>query len=177
MLRLKSESDYGTPLQLDWNQGAPLLRIHGELNEESRLYDLVRELKAAPGFKRRVVLDLDALEFVNSAGIRAWIRFISGLASEGIAASVRSCPEVMVRQMNMIESARDGLSFESFYAPYFCNGCGHETFVLQKTGEVAVRGLTAVRCERCAAAMGLDDEPTAYMQFLGAAAAGAVGRS
>jgi anti-anti-sigma regulatory factor/DNA-directed RNA polymerase subunit RPC12/RpoP len=152
--------------RMEWNDGTPLFSIAGDLDERTRLHELPGELLAMNGFRRRVTLDLERLEFVNSAGMRNWIKFVAALAETEIAATVRRCPEVMVRQLNMIESARGHLTFESFYAPYLCADCGRELRVLQRAADVEQTGFARVPCPHCPGSQQFDDELLDYTRFL-----------
>lgn len=130
--------------------------------------DLAPLLDGAHG--NTLVVDLADVTFINSLGIRQWMRFISGAQSRGLRLRLRRVSEPMVQQMNMIEAARGGAEIESFYAPYGCDGCGREDTVLldSSTHAALISRSTApaIPCPECNRTMVLHDLPQRYFMFL-----------
>jgi hypothetical protein len=130
--------------------------------------DLLPVLEASAG--GMLVVDLADVTFINSLGIRHWMRFIAAAQQRGLRLRLRRVSEPMVQQMNMIEAARGGAELESFFAPYGCDGCGREDTVLLDTANHAalISRSTApgIPCPECAKIMTLQDLPQRYFMFM-----------
>jgi hypothetical protein len=130
--------------------------------------DLMPVLEASAG--GALIVDLADVTFINSLGIRHWMRFIAGAQARGIRLRLRRVSEPMVQQMNMIEAARGGAEIDSFFAPYGCDGCGREDAVLIDTSNHAalISRSTAppIPCPECSKIMVLQDLPQRYFLFL-----------
>lgn len=69
--------------------------------------------------KTEVILDLELVNFINSCGIREWIKYQEQLDPK-IKLIYRKCPQVIVEQMNIVKGfVKAGGVIESFYAPYY----------------------------------------------------------
>jgi anti-anti-sigma factor len=156
--------DYGPHVAVERSDDTLVLRLSGDLNEKTRLHELI-DTQLRQALRGTVHIDLHAIEFINSAGLRSWIRFVQSLTQQQARAVVERCPEIMVRQMNMIRSARAGLAIASFYAPYVCSDCGGEALRLCDVQEGTPR-LEAPACASCGGTMALDDDVASYTQFL-----------
>src|SRR5262245_53301816 len=97
-----------------------VVAIAGWIDEDSKLLDVLHHAR-----DRRLVLDLGGVLFINSLGVRDWIRLQNTAKRAGIALELHRVAEPLVQQMNMITTARGGRVF-SFFAPYACDACGRE---------------------------------------------------
>lgn len=113
---------------------------------------------------RHVVVDLSAVDRVNSFGVREWIRFLKALQGLGVRCALDGVSVAMVRQMNMIPQARGGAEVRGVFAPYYCSACDDERTLLLASG--ARSAPERAPCPMCGAHMEFDDVPEAYFAFL-----------
>ena len=65
-----------------------------------------------------ITFDLNGLNFINSMGIRDWIKLIQGLAH--VKLKFVLCPKVFIDQLNMVQGfVHNNSQVMSFYVPYF----------------------------------------------------------
>jgi len=86
----------------------------------------------------RLVLDLESVSNINSAGIRLWLQWMNAvrLLNPNVVLSVRACPKSMVDQMNFIRDfVPKATIVESFFVPFYCETCDHSDRVLLVRGE------------------------------------------
>jgi hypothetical protein len=136
--------------------------LAGRIDETAQLAQLVAQLPAGP-----LVIDPEGVTFVNSVGMREWIRFLRG-AREGREVALERVADVLMTQMNLIGELR-GLPIRSFHAQYECRACRAEAQPL--VDAVAHRdaldrlALPTVPCQECGAAMELADFPERYLSI------------
>ena len=140
--------------------------LAGAIDEHARLCDLISRARGG-----RLTLDLDGIRFINSIGVREWIRLQDGAQKAGLRVELRRVPEILVHQLNIVTGARGSAMVTSFYAPYVCDECDHEQPVLLDVTthgrELARKRVPAVACGSCGAQMALADPPDIYLSFLG----------
>lgn len=139
--------------------------LSGAIDETAPLADLLG--RARDG---RLALDLAGVTFINSLGVRAWIRLLAAAQRAGLAVELRRVAEPMVHQLNMIIAARGAARVASFYAPYACDACGREEPRLIDA-HLHARGLAqltppTMSCPGCGADMAFNDFPERYFLFL-----------
>jgi anti-anti-sigma regulatory factor len=136
----------------------------GQLDETAALAEFGARMDG------RLVLDLEKVSFVNSVGVREWIRLLRALDRSGVAVRLRRCSEAMVHQMNMIVEAKGAATVESFFAPYVCEGCGHEASmcvdVAANAAALRAQALPPASCPDCRRPMELNEVPARYLLFL-----------
>ncbi len=144
---------------------ADQLVIAGAIDESAALHELVS--RAHDG---KLVLDLAAVTFINSLGVRDWIRMQAAAQQANIAVQLRRVAEPLVHQLNMIIATRGNAQVASFYAPYACDACGREESLLI---DAIANGPALVRlepppmtCPECGAHMAFNDFPERYFSFL-----------
>ncbi len=141
------------------------LAIGGSIDETSSLGSLPSRARNG-----RLVLDLEAVGFINSLGVRDWIRMQAAAQAGGVAVELRRVAEPLVHQLNMIVATRGTAEVTSFYAPYACDACGREESIL--VDAVTHRQLLTrmqappSTCPECGAAMVFNDFPERYFSFL-----------
>jgi len=123
-----------------------LLIIAGEIDDDTVLTSVVDELRTTP------IIDLGAVTFINSVGVREWVLLLDQLAQRNLKVTLREVSEPMVRQMTMVMEARGSAAVESFYAPYTCALAKLQPPVLP--------------CRSCGADAVFDDFPARYFSFL-----------
>ena len=141
------------------------LALAGAIDEHS---DLLAILDRAQG--GHLALDLSGITFINSLGVRDWIRLQAQAQARGIVVELRRVAEPIVHQLNMIIATRGASRVISFFAPYACDACGREdSLVVDAVANAA--GLAklqapAQKCPECGAQMAFNDFPERYFSFL-----------
>lgn len=137
----------------------------GQIDERSKLVDFVEQLSAG-----QVAINLEKVSFINSVGVREWIRMLRKLDDKQHAVRLRRCSEAMIHQVNMIVEAKGNAEVDSFYAPYQCDECGFESSMCIDVGshEAMLRRMEApqLACPECKAAMEFNEIPERYFLFL-----------
>jgi hypothetical protein len=145
-------------------EGPGVLALAGAIDEHARLGEL---LGCAAG--GRLVLDLAGVTFINSLGVRDWIRLQTAATAGGVAVELRRVAEPLVHQLNMIIATRGSATVRSFFAPYACDACGREEALLLDVAaspELTRLEAPARSCPECHAAMAFNDFPERYFSFL-----------
>lgn len=141
-----------------------VLVISGPIDESARLPELLD--RAASG---RLVLDLGGVTFINSLGVRDWIRMQAAAQRAGVTIELRRVAEPVIHQLNMIIATRGG-RISSFFAPYACDGCGREESMLidaiAHARALAELSPPAMTCVECGSRMAFNDFPERYFSFL-----------
>jgi hypothetical protein len=142
-----------------------VLVLAGAIDETAALPDLVGRAQGG-----RLVLDLAAVTFINSLGVRDWIRLQAAAQRARIAVELRRVAEPLVHQLNMIIATRGAAQITSFYAPYACDRCGREDAMLidavAHAGGLARLSAPPMACPECGSAMAFNDFPERYFLFL-----------
>jgi len=140
--------------------------ITGTIDETAGLPELLGLAR-----EHRLVLDLGGIVFINSLGVRDWIRMQGAARRAGIAVELRRVPEPIIHQLNMIIATRGRARVTSFFAPYACDACGREDSLLIDA-VVHARALArqeppaAMPCADCGGEMAFNDFPERYFSFL-----------
>lgn len=145
-------------------QGDALV-LAGAIDEAAALHELVGRALAG-----RLVLDLAGVTFINSLGVRDWIRMQAAAQHAGIAIELRRVAEPLVHQLNMIIATRGNATVTSFFAPYACDACGREESLLVDAlangPGLAHLQPPPMTCPECSAPMAFNDFPERYFSFL-----------
>jgi hypothetical protein len=145
-------------------QGDALV-LAGSIDETAALHEL--PARARNGV---LVLDLAAITFINSLGVRDWIRMQAAAQKTQLAVELRRVAEPLVHQLNMIIATRGTASVTSFYAPYACDACGREESLLVDAVANAERlsklDPPPMTCPECRSQMAFNDFPERYFSFL-----------
>ena len=151
--------------RLTVNRTADGIALTGVIDESASLPEL---LPQTPG---RLRIDLAGVTFINSLGVREWIRFLATAAQAGVAVELARVSEPLIQQLNMIVAARGQAEVLSFYAPYACDACGREESLLidlaPNRAALARGEAPAAKCPECGSAMAFNDFPQRYFLFLG----------
>lgn len=141
------------------------LLLSGAIDENAGLHELLGHAQGG-----RLVLDLAGITFINSLGVRDWIRLQSAATQQGIAVELRRVAEVLVHQLNMIIATRGTAHVTSFFAPYACDACGREESLLVDAvahgAGLAQLQPPPMTCPECGAPMAFNDFPERYFSFL-----------
>jgi anti-anti-sigma regulatory factor len=145
-------------------QGDALV-LAGAIDETAALHELVGRARGG-----RLALDLAGVTFINSLGVRDWIRMQAAAQQAGLAVELRRVSEPIVHQLNMIIATRGTAQVTSFFAPYACDACGREESLLVDATlhrERLVRlDPPPMTCPECSARMAFNDFPERYFSFL-----------
>lgn len=145
--------------------GPPIeVMLSGRIDEGSQLGDLVAKIPQG-----EVAIDTGGVTFVNSIGMREWMRFVRALHWRGDTVKLVRVAEILFAQMNLIPEFKQAVKIQSFHAPYECPACGHESTPLVDAivHADALRELKAppVPCPECGGAMQLGDFPERYLSI------------
>ena len=141
------------------------LLLSGAIDEHAGLDELLARAQGG-----RLVLDLAGITFINSLGVRDWIRLQAAATKQGIQLELRRAAEVIVHQLNMIIATRGTSNVTSFFAPYACDACGREESLLVDAvtyaATLAQLQPPPMTCPECGAQMAFNDFPERYFSFL-----------
>jgi anti-anti-sigma regulatory factor len=129
--------------------------LAGSVNEES-----VLEPPDPRG--RRVLIDAQGVQQINSMGVRAWMGMMDRLSAGASEVVVVRLPPVLVTQASMISNFLGRARIESFLSPWFCPSCEHTLEQLHGFTDALPESIT---CPKCSAAMELDWAPEQYLAF------------
>lgn len=142
-----------------------VLAVAGSIDETARLEELPARARGG-----RLVLDLGGVTFINSLGVRDWIRMQAAAKQAGVTIELRRVAEPVVHQLNMIIAARGASEVTSFFAPYACDACGREESLLVDVavhqGRLTRLEAPPMPCPECSAQMAFNDFPERYFSFL-----------
>lgn len=145
--------------------GEGQLVVSGAIDETANLMDLLGQ--AHDG---QLVLDLSGVTFINSLGVRDWIRMQTTATQNRIQIELRRVAEVIIHQLNMITATRGTARVTSFFAPYACDRCGREESLVvdavAHAPQLAQLQAPAMTCPECGGAMAFNDFPERYFSFL-----------
>jgi len=136
--------------------------MFGRIDDASPLGELLAKIG-----RGAVTIDTDGVSFVNSIGMREWIRLMRALRERGDTIVLARVADVLMAQMNMISELRDKVRIASFHAQYVCASCGAESApVIDATEHAAsLAQLVAPKlpCPECGHPMDLADFPERYL--------------
>ncbi|HEY0195585.1 MAG TPA: hypothetical protein VGC42_30940 [Kofleriaceae bacterium] len=154
-------------LQVQIDPPAPgrptVVTLVGRLDDFVPLGELAARLP--PG---DVLIDTAGVPFVNSAGMREWVRLLRVLRDRGTVSLIRLADVLMVH-MNVLAECKGMARIVSFYATYACDACGYEGALLVEAvaNHDALRALRPPRlpCPECGAPAELADFPERYLMI------------
>ncbi len=140
------------------------VELSGQLDERADLARVVEKVEGAVAF------DLASVSFINSIGVREWVRLLRQLHEKGVRVTLRRCSEAMVHQMNMIVETVAHTRVESFFVPYMCDACGAEASmcidVEPNLALLRAMEAPAQTCPECAGKMAFSEIPARYLLFV-----------
>jgi anti-anti-sigma factor len=133
--------------------------LHGAINEHTDLDALATSLRGP------TTLHAGDVDYINSIGVRTWIRFARRCDADGVQLTLVALSPVLVAQLNMIAGFVGGAKVRSVLAPFVCPACHTATSTLiDLDGDVHASLAVPVPCV-CGAAMEFDDLPELYFAF------------
>ena len=144
------------------------LQLSGIIDEDNDLSQLAD--RVPPG---TLVVDVGAIERINSCGVRDWVNWLGKVEKVGAQVVLVECAPSIVAQINLVNNFTGAGVVKSFYAPYFCPQCDREKLLLIETRDAV--GVTpyrapSCRCDDCDGPMDFDDMEDSYFAFLSNAA-------
>ncbi len=140
------------------------VELTGQLDERAEL------ARVAERIEGNVTFDLAQVSFINSIGVREWVRLLRALHDKNVRVTLRRCSEAMVHQMNMIVETVAHSRVESFFVPYMCDVCGAEASMCLEVEPnlSALRGMQAPaqKCPECGGKMTFSEIPARYLLFV-----------
>ena len=140
------------------------VELTGQLDERADLARVAEKIEGS------VTFDLAQVSFINSIGVREWIRLLRNLHEKNVRVNLRRCSEAMVHQMNMIVETVAHSRVESFFVPYMCDACGAEASMCIEVEPnlSTLRGMQAPaqKCPECSGKMTFSEIPARYLLFV-----------
>jgi predicted RNA-binding Zn-ribbon protein involved in translation (DUF1610 family) len=152
--------------RLDMRVEGARVALTGRIDDSTSFADLPQQLPVGG------VIDTSGVTFVNSIGMREWIRLIRVLRERANGPVVlERVADVLMTQMNMIRELATSVQVTSFHAQYVCASCGHESAPLVDVAAhadvLAAMKAPKLPCPECGAAMDLGDFPERYLSIFG----------
>lgn len=148
--------------RLDAELSAGRVVLRGRIDDSSPLGELAAQVP--PG---NVTIDTDGVTYVNSIGMREWMRFVRSLRARGHVTFERVA-DVLITQMNMLPEF-DGSTVTSFHAQYICGSCGAEAAplvdALAHAADLRWMRAPKLPCPECGKSMELADFPERYLSL------------
>jgi hypothetical protein len=140
------------------------LVLSGRIDESAVLGTLVPQIASGD-----VTINTSGVTFINSIGMREWMRLVRALRDRGSKVILDRVADVIMTQMNMISDLAAHVKVLSFHAQYLCTRCGAEGTPLVDAIAHAqdLRELRAPRlqCTECDGTMELADFPERYLSI------------
>lgn len=141
-------------MRLDVAVAGNRVTMAGRIDDTTSFADLPARLPAG-----EVVIDTEGVTFINSIGMREWIRLVRALRGR---LRLERVADVLMTQMNLIAELAGAVTISSFHAQYVCPSCGAEAQPLvEATGRLAA--MPALPCPECGSPMELGDFPERYL--------------
>ena len=143
--------------------------LSGAIDESARLVDLLAEA----GDRGKLALDLGGVTFINSIGVREWVRMQTAAVDAKIQFELRRVAEVLIHQLNIVPATRGASVVTSFFASYLCEHCDDQLPMLidvqAHRAELARMEPPEMMCTSCNKAMTFCDPAELYFSFLSGA--------
>jgi len=146
-------------MKLETSVKGNCITIVGRIDDTAQLHGLAAHVPVG-----KVVVDTEGVTFVNSIGMREWIRLIRALRETGRSIVLERVADVLMTQMNLIAELAGAVTISSFHAQYVCPSCGHEGTPLVDVGSGLAK-MPALPCPECGSAMELGDFPERYLMI------------
>jgi len=137
------------------------ITLTGRIDDSSMLGELVAQTPAGS-----VTIDTGGVTFVNSIGMREWIRLLRALRERG-EVTLDHVADVLITQMNLIPELGKNVKIASFHAQYACGACGAEAApVIDAIAHAELlrqNQAPPLPCPECGSPMELADFPERYL--------------
>ncbi|MGE4132175.1 MAG: STAS domain-containing protein [Bdellovibrionales bacterium] len=114
-----------------------LIKISGELDDEAKLPTI------ASGTFKSINIQMGDASYLNSSGVRSWMSWMA--AVEGLRVPIRlfGVRPAFVRAWGSIRDFFPrSILIQSFFVPYFCDGCktNFQILIKKEEGDAGTRG-------------------------------------
>lgn len=138
--------------------------LRGAVDEHAAkvLSELLARLNAV-----QVLLNMEAVEYFNSLGIRAWANFVKALVVKR-QVSYEKCPPDFMNHINMMPLLADSIAILSFTSEFVCPDCNHsqrELFDARKSKQELLSDFERASCRQCGAGLLPDEDPETILYF------------
>ncbi len=151
-----------TKLELRREADGVVIRLEGPIDEHFNRLQFV-----SASTNGVVIVDLDAVPWITSFGVREWVQAIQAIPNSYLA-FINARP-IIVQQFNMVAAFAGQGQLLSFYAPYVCPHCGHSQEahidLLELYPKVKQLELPAVACAACGQESELDELVESYLLY------------
>jgi len=111
-----------------------------------------------------VVVDCGGVLSINSFGVRTWVNYLDAVCGKATSVAIRRMAPALVAQASMISNFLSKAEVESFFTPWCCTSCEHETVVLYGINDEVPHTGT---CPECEGETELDEIRESYLAFRG----------
>jgi hypothetical protein len=138
-----------------------VVHLYGSLREDSDLVPLADQLRG------QVLFNMRDFHRISSDCVQNWINFMRGLGNVD-KVRIIEMPVPFVHQANLVSNLLDRCEVISFYAPYFCEGCGidDERLIDVKAINRDMPAAPEFDCSSCGEPMMFDEIEEKYFGFL-----------
>ena len=147
--------------RLDMRVDGARVTLTGRIDDSASFDALAQQLPVGG-----VAIDTSGVTFVNSIGMREWLKLVRLLRERGPVVLERVA-DVLMTQMNLIPEFGRSVRVTSFHAQYVCPSCGAESApVVDAVAHAdSLRAMKAPKlpCAECGSAMDLGDFPERYL--------------
>jgi len=149
------------------DNGKAAVSLHGDFTEMTRFDALLTRLADV----KDIELDLAAVRYLSSAGVREWCHFLAALSAPGgVEYRFRHCSIAFATQAAMVPLVLGDGEVMSLEAPYLCETCDREDIRLLEPAVIAHEGERVIpprlHCATCGDELSFDDVPERYFAFL-----------
>ena len=144
-------------------KGAALLvRLKGPVDERANFEQVFGEVPL------EVQVSCKEVTRINTAGMRAWIKFFHGLQARGIKILLREVAFPIVEQINQTPDFAAGCAIESVLTHFVCPACKSELVGVFRIEDLRKNKLQMpeVKCSKCGGKAIFDDLPEECFAFL-----------
>jgi hypothetical protein len=139
--------------------------LEGPIDEQANLMALLTHEENG-----KLVLDLGGITFINSQGVREWIRMQDAATAANIQIELRRVVVPVVNQLNIVPATRGTAKVTSFYAPYECEECDKSQVMLidVKTHNADLDAMhpPPLMCPDCRSTLSFSNPPELFFLFL-----------
>jgi CheY-like chemotaxis protein len=146
--------------------GVLTVALQGDLDEQTELSDLQRNVMLAVEGGLMIEFDLLNLRRINSSGASRWVSFLRAMPPTAHYQFVHA-PISFISHVAMVPAVLGTGKVVTFFAPFFCTGCGRsEQCMLESSKIDPAREPPYETCSTCKSPMVFDDFAPRYFSFL-----------
>jgi hypothetical protein len=141
-----------------------LVRMEGVIDEDNPLQTALPEAS-----KKQILVHAGKVGWINSCGVRDWVRWLAALEARENDVYFVQCPPVLVGQINLVRNfGGERGQVVSFLAPFFCESCDREHLERMIPHQLSQPPqVPEILCESCGSSMVFDELPESYFSFVG----------